>query len=179
MSCGVGHRCSSDLTLLWRWCRLVATAPIRPLAWEPPYARGTAQEMAKRPKKKKKKKELQYLKYKILFTKHAILTLARLPPHGQGISSYHLGSFDLLFFLSGPTLISFPTKKEKEEFPLRFQFGNNMNSSYHLLSTYYVLDSILRNFIDSASFNPHKNLLSEHYYFFPFCKWGNRFTKTG
>ena len=24
------------------WCRLVATAPIRPLAWEPPYATGVA-----------------------------------------------------------------------------------------------------------------------------------------
>ena len=24
-----------DLAFLWLWCRLVATAPIRPLAWEP------------------------------------------------------------------------------------------------------------------------------------------------
>ena len=37
------------------WCRPVATAPIRPLAWEPPYAEGVAQEMAKRLKKKKRK----------------------------------------------------------------------------------------------------------------------------
>ena len=43
----------SDPTLLWLWCRPVAAAPIRPLAWEPPYAPGVAQEMAKRPKKKK------------------------------------------------------------------------------------------------------------------------------
>jgi len=35
----------------------VATAPIRPLAWEPPYAAGAAQEIAKRPKKKKRKKK--------------------------------------------------------------------------------------------------------------------------
>ena len=55
MSCGVGCRCGSDPALLWLWCRLVATAPIRPLVWEPPYAAGAAQEMAKRPKKKKKK----------------------------------------------------------------------------------------------------------------------------
>ena len=27
-----------DLALLWLWRRLAATAPIRPLAWEPPYA---------------------------------------------------------------------------------------------------------------------------------------------
>jgi len=37
-----------DPALLWLWCRPVATAPIRPLAWEPPYAVGAAQEMAKR-----------------------------------------------------------------------------------------------------------------------------------
>ena len=54
MSCGVGHRRGSDPTLLWLWYRPAATAPIRPLAWEPPYATGAAQEMARRQKKKKK-----------------------------------------------------------------------------------------------------------------------------
>jgi len=34
----------------------VATAPIRLLAWEPPYAAGVAQEIAKRQKKKRKEK---------------------------------------------------------------------------------------------------------------------------
>ena len=53
LPCGVGCRCSLDPTLLWLWCRLVATAPIRPLVWEPPYAAGAAQEMLKRQKKKK------------------------------------------------------------------------------------------------------------------------------
>ena len=38
MSCGVGHRCGQDLALLWLWCRLAATAPIRPPAWELQYA---------------------------------------------------------------------------------------------------------------------------------------------
>ena len=38
--------------LLWLWYRLVATALIRPLAWEPPYVMGAAQEKAKRQKKK-------------------------------------------------------------------------------------------------------------------------------
>ena len=38
VSCGVGHRHGSDLVLLWLWRRLVAIAPIRPLAWERPYA---------------------------------------------------------------------------------------------------------------------------------------------
>ena len=42
MSYGIGHRCSSDLTLLWLWCSLAAAAPIQPLAWEPPYTMGVA-----------------------------------------------------------------------------------------------------------------------------------------
>ena len=31
-----------DPALLWLWCRPVATSPIGPLAWEPPYATGAA-----------------------------------------------------------------------------------------------------------------------------------------
>ena len=65
MNCGVGHRYGSDLVLLWLWRRLVATAPIGPLAWEPPYAAGAAQEIAtttkdkrQKTKKKKKRKEM-------------------------------------------------------------------------------------------------------------------------
>ena len=50
MSCGVDHRCGLDPPWLWLWCRLVATAPIRPLACEPPYA---AEAALKRKKKKK------------------------------------------------------------------------------------------------------------------------------
>ena len=64
MSCGVGCRRGSDPALLWLWRRPVATAPFQPLAWEPPYAAGAAQEIAtttttakdkKRQKDKKKK----------------------------------------------------------------------------------------------------------------------------
>ena len=36
----------------------MAAAPIRPLAWEPPYATGETLEKAKRQKKKKKKKKI-------------------------------------------------------------------------------------------------------------------------
>ena len=57
MSCGVGHRHGSDPALLWLWCRPVATALTRPLAWEPPYPMAAAQEKAKRQKKKKKKEK--------------------------------------------------------------------------------------------------------------------------
>ena len=57
MSCGVGCRLGLDLVLLWLWRRPVATAQIRALAWEAPYAAGAAPEKTKRQKKKKKKKE--------------------------------------------------------------------------------------------------------------------------
>ena len=50
MSYGVGCRCGSDLVLLCLWHRLVATAPVAPLAWEPPHDTGAA---LKRQKKKK------------------------------------------------------------------------------------------------------------------------------
>ena len=63
MSCGVGYRRGSDPELLWLWRRPVAIAPIRPLAWEPLYAAGVAQEMAKKDKKDKKKKNSRYPDY--------------------------------------------------------------------------------------------------------------------
>ena len=31
-----------DLALLWLWCRPAAVAPMRPLAWDPPYATSAA-----------------------------------------------------------------------------------------------------------------------------------------
>ena len=46
-----------NLALLWLWCRPVATAPTRLLAWEPPYAAGAAQEIAKSQKAKKSQKK--------------------------------------------------------------------------------------------------------------------------
>ena len=57
MGCGAGRRRGSDPKLLW--CRPAAIAPIGPLAWEPPYAAGTAQEMAKRQNKTKTKQKKQ------------------------------------------------------------------------------------------------------------------------
>ena len=59
MSCGVDRRRGLDLELLWLWCRPVATAVIRPLAWEPPYAAGAALKGQKtKTKTKKKEKKL-------------------------------------------------------------------------------------------------------------------------
>ena len=59
MSCGVGRRRASDPVLLWLWRRPVATAPIRPLAWELPYAPGVAL--------KKKKTEKQFYHVTLFF----------------------------------------------------------------------------------------------------------------
>ena len=50
VSCGVGYRHGSDPELLWLWHRLAATAPIRPLAWEPPHATGAALEKTNKQK---------------------------------------------------------------------------------------------------------------------------------
>ena len=50
MSCGVGRKHGLDPKLLWLWRRPGTTAPIGPLAWEPPYAMGVDQEKAKRQK---------------------------------------------------------------------------------------------------------------------------------
>ena len=56
MSCGVGHRHGSDPTLLRLWHRPAAVVPIKPLAWEPPYAADVALKSKAKWKKKKKKK---------------------------------------------------------------------------------------------------------------------------
>ena len=56
MNCGIGRRCGLELALLWLWHRPAATALIRPLAWEPPYAMGVVL--------KKKKKKLNKSNYK-------------------------------------------------------------------------------------------------------------------
>ena len=58
MSCGVGCRRRSDPELLWLWRKPVATAPIQPLAWEPPCAAEAALEMAKRQNKQTNKQKL-------------------------------------------------------------------------------------------------------------------------
>ena len=51
LSCG--HSFSSDLVLLWLWCRPGAPAPAESLAWELPYATGVALKVLKKKKKRK------------------------------------------------------------------------------------------------------------------------------
>ena len=60
MRCGVGHRPGWDPVLLWLWLwrRLAATAPIQPLAWEPPYAAHVALKRKNKTKQKKPRKEI-------------------------------------------------------------------------------------------------------------------------
>ena len=48
MGCVVGCRHGLDLTWLWLWCRPAAVASIRPLAWEPPCAKGGALKSGKK-----------------------------------------------------------------------------------------------------------------------------------
>ena len=62
MSCGIGRRRGLDPALLWLWCRPVATAPIRRLAWDSPYAAGAALEQAKKKKEKKFSLKLEQFK---------------------------------------------------------------------------------------------------------------------
>ena len=64
MSCGVGHRHGSDMVLLWLWHMPATTAPIRPLAWDLPYAMGVALKKIKDQKKKKRSIETSPLKRK-------------------------------------------------------------------------------------------------------------------
>ena len=46
-----------DLALLWLWCRLAAVAPVRPLAWEPPW---TSIRLRCGPKNKKQTNKKRY-----------------------------------------------------------------------------------------------------------------------
>ena len=60
MNCGISHRCSSDLALLWLWQRPAAIAVIQPLAWEPPNAESVALKRQKQKAKKKNEKEMYH-----------------------------------------------------------------------------------------------------------------------
>ena len=61
MSCGIGHRCSLDPTLLWLWCKLAAAAPIQPLAWKLPCGTGVALK-----KKERSRDPMPHVVHKLL-----------------------------------------------------------------------------------------------------------------
>ena len=73
----MGGRHGSDPVLLWLWRRLVATALIRPLAWEPPYAVGAAQEKTKNKTKQRVKFDSISFNWKCLTTKYRERKLKR------------------------------------------------------------------------------------------------------
>ena len=59
--------------LLWLWRRPVAMAPIRPLAWESPYAMEAAQEIAKTHTHTQKFDKLELIKVQnFYFTKYVV-----------------------------------------------------------------------------------------------------------
>ena len=78
MSCGVGRRRGSDPTLLWLWRRPATTGPIRPLAWEPPYATNVA--LKKQKTKNKIKNKIQKINSQREETlKHVLIKFDGLP----------------------------------------------------------------------------------------------------
>ena len=101
MSCGVGCRLGSDPALLWLWRRPMATAPIRPLAWEPPCAAAAAQEMAKRQKNKQTKKpKPKTKKTSILITSLSVKLWHEVPYLLQfTVISFHPSIFFFFSFL--------------------------------------------------------------------------------
>ena len=72
--------------MLWLWRRLAATTPIRPLAWEPPYAVGAALKGQKTKIKKMK------IKKSILYTTNNVNDFKSIMPNkiSQTHKSYRL-----------------------------------------------------------------------------------------
>ena len=81
MSCGVSHRHGLGLALLWLWHRPAATALIRPLAWEPPYAMGCGPKKTKKKEKENKVNvaneifRVEFVPWNSLFEKNLVFDL--------------------------------------------------------------------------------------------------------
>ena len=88
MSCGVVRRQGSDPELLWLWCRPVAPAPIKPLAWKLPYVPSAALEKTKKKKKKKKKIKNSLVHTWLLF----FVLFIFLGPHLRHVEGPRLGA---------------------------------------------------------------------------------------
>ena len=82
MSCGVGYIRSSDLVLLGLWRRPAATALVRPLAWERPYAMCAALKRQKKEKKINIQKSVAFLytNNEILEMEYKNTTLFKIAP---------------------------------------------------------------------------------------------------
>ena len=73
---------------LWLWRRLVATGPIRPLAWEPPYATGEALEKAKRPKKKREREREKRKSHEVILHRHLNSSYSPREPWSHSVTGY-------------------------------------------------------------------------------------------
>ena len=81
---------------MWLWRRPAAVVPIRPLAWEPPYATGAALDKGKKTKKNKKTKKKNNGKVprvaparkavtvNSISVDYGCLSSPQTPPHPQG-----------------------------------------------------------------------------------------------
>ena len=118
MSHGVGHRRSLDLVWLWLWCRPVATAQIRPLAWEPPYVTSAAL--------KKKKKKIIYADPQGVYKKQ--LKCIFWPPIKYHWMPHHVSSSSTSWRLldSAATISDTLDLKERKNF--LFEFGSGAQS---------------------------------------------------
>ena len=138
MSFCVGCRCHSDLALLWLWLWPAATAPIRPLAWEPPNAAGVALKT-----KKKKKRFLCTLKfvnhrlhsYPLLSSKRRRDSFSIAQVHHKQTKTIeraiHLLSHSLLFLCNFPSVFYFETIQTQKSW-------NNCTVDTHILLHWHV-----------------------------------------
>ena len=95
LCCGVGHGHDSDPVWLWLWLWRATTAPIRPLAWEPPYVA-----------LKSKNKQTRKLQETVLTLVHALLiTLCcfRLFSISFFFNGHHHPQLDCMTYLMGPS----------------------------------------------------------------------------
>ena len=76
VSYDLGHRCGLNPVWLWLRCGPAAVTPIRPLAWEPPYAAGEALKNEKTDKKRMPARErCKNLPGVLQITYHSEITL--------------------------------------------------------------------------------------------------------
>ena len=89
MSCGVVCRYGSDLASLWLWPKPAATAPIWPLAWEPPYAVGVALNRQNTKRQKNKGRERKNMSITPVSSQRKEVNMLQLPTPTMAISALH------------------------------------------------------------------------------------------
>ena len=110
MSCAVVRRCGSDLALMWLWHRPAATAPIRPLPWEPPCAMGEAlKRQNKQTNKTPNKQKSSMISFYQMYKEHILLKLfQKIEGDGTLPNSIYNGPVTLI-----PKPKALPKKKKK------------------------------------------------------------------